>query len=55
MTTSLIFACTNINAPAGGSKWVRPIIIAEADNLTTAPKCALLAHKKIFEEFWRDD
>jgi|TARA_B110000196_G_scaffold212497_1_gene182273 hypothetical protein len=41
---SLIAGCANINAPADGSEWVRPIILAEEDRLRTATKQALLAH-----------
>ena len=44
VTMSLIAGCANINAPADGSEWVRPIILAEEDRLRTATKQALLAH-----------
>jgi len=46
MTTSLISACANINAPPDGCGWVKPIIVAEEDSLTTATKQALLAHNE---------
>ena len=55
MTMNLISACTNINAPADGCEWIRPIIVAEADKLTTATKRALLAHNELYEEFCRHD
>ncbi len=55
MTMNLISACANINAPVAGCEWVRPIIVEEADRLTTATKRALLAHNELYEEFCRDD
>ncbi|MFP6726230.1 MAG: hypothetical protein VCB63_05200 [Alphaproteobacteria bacterium] len=55
MTTNLIAACANINAPVAGCKWVRPIIVAKEDKLTTATTRALLAHNEMYEEFYRDD
>ena len=55
MTMNLISACANINAPAGGCEWIRPIMVEEADRLTTATKRALLAHNQLYEEFCRDD
>ena len=51
MTTSLISACGSINAPPDGCGWVKPIIVAEEDRLTTATKRALLAHNELCEEF----
>ena len=55
MTINLISACANISAPVAGCEWIRPIIVEEADRLTTATKCALLAHNELYEEFCRDD
>ena len=55
VTMKWIAACGSINAPAGGYGWVKPIIIEEADRLTTATKHTLLAHNKLYEEFCRDD
>jgi len=55
VTTSLISACANINAPPDGCEWIRPIIVAEEDSLTTATKRALLAHNEMYEEFCRDE
>ena len=52
---SLAAAGANINAPAAGCEWVRPIIVAEADKLTTATTRVLLAHNEMYEEFCRDD
>ena len=40
---------------AGGCEWIRPIIVEEADRLTTTTKRALLAHNELYEEFCRDD
>ena len=51
MTTSLISACANINAPADSCGWVKPIVVAEEDRLTTATKRALLAHNEGWTEF----
>ena len=51
MTTSLISACANINAPADGCGWVKPISVAEEDRLTTTTKRALLAHNEAWSEF----
>ena len=51
MTMSLISACANINAPADGCGWVKPISVAEEDRLTTATKRALLAHNESWSEF----
>ena len=48
---SLISACASISAPAGGCEWVKPIIVAEDDRLTTATKRALLAHNEAWSEF----
>jgi hypothetical protein len=48
---TLIAGCANINAPADGCEWVKPISLAEADRLTTATKRALLAHKEAWAEF----
>ena len=53
MTTSLISACAKINAPPDGCGWVKLIIVAEEDRLTTATKQALLAHNKAWTEFWK--
>ena len=55
VTTNLIAACANVSAPVAGCEWVRPIIVAEADRLTTETKRALLAHNEMYEEFYRDD
>ena len=52
---NLIAACANINAPVAGCEWVRPIIVAEADKLTTATTRVLLTHNEMYEEFCRDD
>ncbi|MFP6709846.1 MAG: hypothetical protein VCE75_28245, partial [Alphaproteobacteria bacterium] len=38
--------CANIDAPAAGCEWVRPIILADDDRLTTATMPALLAHNE---------
>ena len=51
VTTNLIAACANINAPVAGCEWVRQIIVAKADKLTTATKRALLAHNEAWSEF----
>ncbi|MFP6707757.1 MAG: hypothetical protein VCE75_17340 [Alphaproteobacteria bacterium] len=51
MTMNLIAGCANINAPAGGCEWVKPISLAEADRLTTGTKRALLAHNEAWTEF----
>ena len=53
MTKILIFACPNINVPAGVCEWVKPIIGAEEDKLTTAARRALLAHNLLVDEFCR--
>ena len=55
ITMNLISACANINAAVAGCEWVRPIIVEEADRLTTATKRALLAHHELYEEFCHDD
>ena len=55
MMTSLISGRAKFNAPVAGYEWVRPIIVAKADKLTTATKWALLAHYELYEEFCRDD
>ena len=55
MTMNLIAACDSINAPVAGCEWVRPIMVEEADRLTTETKRALLAHNELYEEFCRDD
>ena len=52
---NLISACANINAPPDGCEWIRPIIVEEADRLTTETKRALLAHNELYEEFCSDD
>ena len=41
----------NINAPADGCGWVKPISVAEEDRQTTATKRALLAHNEAWTEF----
>ena len=46
VTMNWIAACDSINAPADGCGWVKPIIVAEEDRLTTATKQALLAHNE---------
>ena len=51
VTMSLIAGCANINAPADGSEWVRPIILAEEDGLRTATKRALLTHNEAWSEY----
>ena len=51
----LISACANISAPSGGCEWVKPIILAEKDKLTTATKRALLAHNEAWTEFSKLD
>ena len=51
VTMNLIAACDSINAPAGGCEWIRPIMVEEADSLTTATKRALLAHNEAWSEF----
>jgi hypothetical protein len=48
---NLIVGCANINAPADGCEWVKPISVAEADRLTTATKRALLGHNEAWTEF----
>jgi hypothetical protein len=48
---TLIAGCANINAPADGCEWVKPISVAEEDRLTTATKRALLAHNEAWSEF----
>ena len=53
VTMSLIAGCANINAPADGSEWVRPIILPEEDRLTTATKRTLLVHNEAWTEFWK--
>ena len=55
MMTGLISGRAKFNAPVAGYEWVRPIIVAKADKLTTATKRALLAHYELYEEFCRDD
>ena len=55
VTMNLISACDSINAPAGGCEWIRPIMVEEADRLTTETKRALLAHNQLYEEICRDD
>jgi hypothetical protein len=50
---SLIAGCANINAPADGSEWVRPIFLPEEDRLTTATKRTLLVHNEAWTEFWK--
>jgi len=51
VTMNLIVGCANINAPADGCGWVKPISVAEEDRLTTATKRALLAHNEAWSEF----
>ena len=51
VTMTLIAGCANINAPAGGCGWVKPISVAEEDRLTAATKRALLAHNEAWSEF----
>ena len=51
VTMTLIAGCANINAPADGCGWVKPISVAEEDRLTTATKRALLAHNESWSEF----
>ena len=51
VTMNLIAGCANINAPADGCEWVKPISLAEADRPTTATKRALLAHNEAWTEF----
>jgi len=48
---NLIAGCANINAPADGCGWVKPISVAEEDRLTTATKRALLVHNEAWTEF----
>ena len=55
VTMNWIAACDSINAPVAGCEWVRPIIVEEADRLTTEAKRALLAHNELYEEFYRHD
>ena len=51
VTMTLIAGCANINAPADGCGWVKPISVAEEDRLTTATKRALLAHNEAWTEY----
>ena len=51
MMMSLTAGYASIDAPAGGCEWVRPIILAEEDRLTTATKRALLAYNEAWTEF----
>ena len=51
MMMSLTAACASIDVPPDGCGWVRPIILAEEDRLTTATKRALLAHNEAWTEF----
>ena len=51
VTMNLIAACGSINAPPDGCGWVKPIVVEEADRLTTATKRALLAHNEAWTEF----
>ena len=51
VTMTLIAGCANINAPAGGCEWVKPISVTEEDRLTTATKRALLSHNEAWSEF----
>jgi hypothetical protein len=46
-----VSGCASIDAPAAGCEWVRPIILAEDDRLTTATMRALLAHNEAVAEF----
>ena len=51
VTMNLIAGCANINAPADGCGWVKPISVAEEDRLTTATKRALLVRNEAWTEF----
>jgi hypothetical protein len=51
VTINLIAGCANINAPAGGCEWVKPISVAQAYRLTTATKRALLVHNEAWSVF----
>jgi len=51
VTMNLIAGCANINAPADGCGWVKPISVAQADRRTTATKRALLAQNKTWSGF----
>jgi hypothetical protein len=51
VTMTLTASCANINAPAGGCGWVKPISVAEEDRLTTATKRALLTHNEAWSEY----
>ena len=46
-----VSGCAGINAPVAGCEWVRPIILAEDDRLTTATMRALLAHNEAVADF----
>ena len=41
----------NIDAPVAGCEWVRPIILAEDNRLTTATMRAVLAHNEAVAVF----
>ena len=46
-----VSGCPNIDAPVAGCEWVRPIILADDDRLTTATMRALLAHNDAVADF----
>ena len=53
MMMSLTAACASTAAPVAGCEWIRPIILAEDDRLTTETKRALLAHNEMYEKFYK--
>ena len=46
-----VSGCADINAPVAEYEWVRPIILAEDDRLTTATMRTLLAHNESITAF----
>jgi hypothetical protein len=46
-----VSGCANIDAPVAGCEWVRPIILADDDRLTTLTMRALLAHNEAVAVF----
>ncbi len=46
-----VSGCANIDAPAAGCDWVRPIILTEDDRLTVETMRALLAHNEAVVAF----
>ncbi len=51
--TNLTAGCASLDAPVAGCEWIRPIILAEDDRLTTGTKRVLLAYNEAWAEFWQ--